>query len=387
MKIPYTITELDALMHACVSFTEQHEPNFYAGNIAGRDGVSTDIDSVKRMMDWVAETDKGLLESLGFGKDNVVYFRLGRDAQRIMNNGGFKKYFRNRTMKERLERVRIWAPIGISLLAVIISILVWQAPKGSSSRIDDLTTQLNGLRSDQEQTKAMVTAIRGDSHEGSFPPLPTKTPTNGGLTIDVSPSPLPATTAPSGDTDGDLNNGDLNNGDLNDAFTNPPAPIDQPWLLLAAVAMFGISFFLLHQAGKFHLWVATKDKAAPNPLFGIVFACLVSLTMVLLSVYYLIVRYPPPVKDRRDFGAVVHWLFLHHPSELAAGVLLGSIVPSAIAIFTFAMAGFIMRDRGQELPPLSRSPTAALAGAIFSLIALAGSIATLIMFFSWLKNP
>jgi hypothetical protein len=383
MKIPYTITELDALMHACVSFTEQHEPNFYTGNIAGRDGVSTDIDSVKRMMDWIAETDKGLLESLGFGKDNVVYFRLGRDAQRIMNNGGFKKYFRNRTMKERLERVRIWAPIGISLLAAIVSILVWQAPKGSSSRIDDLTTQLNGLRSDQEQTKSMITAIRGDTHEGSFPPLPTTTPTNGGLTIDVSPSPLPTKTSTTGDT----------NGGFVPAPASP-APIDQlpglpdkPWLLLAAVAMFGISFFLLHQAGRFHLWVAIKDKATPTPLFGIVFACLVSLTMVLLSIYYLIVRYPPPVNDRRDFGAVVHWLFLHHPSELAAGVLLGSIVPSAIAIYTFAMAGFIMRDRGQESPPLTRSPTAALAGAIFSLIAFAGSIATLIMFFSWIKNP
>src|SRR5262245_20697601 len=95
------------------------------------------------MMDWVAETDKGLIEPLGFGKDNVVYFRLGRDAQRIMNEGGFKKYLRNRTVRERLERVRTWAPIGISLLAVIISVLVWQAPKGSSRRIDDLTTQLN----------------------------------------------------------------------------------------------------------------------------------------------------------------------------------------------------------------------------------------------------
>lgn len=62
METPYTIKELDALIHACVSFTEQHEPNFWAGNIAGRDGVSSDIPSVERMMDWVAEA----IRALGF---------------------------------------------------------------------------------------------------------------------------------------------------------------------------------------------------------------------------------------------------------------------------------------------------------------------------------
>jgi len=177
MKTPYTITELDALIHACVSFTDQHESYFMTGNIAGSDGVSADIDAVRRMMDWVAETDKGLLEYSGLGQDNVPYFRLGRDAKRIMNNGGFKRYLRNRTVRESLERVRMWAPICISLLAVIVSILAWQTPKGSSNKIDDLTTQLNGLRSDQEQTKAMVTTIRANLDTISSR-LPTTTPTS-----------------------------------------------------------------------------------------------------------------------------------------------------------------------------------------------------------------
>jgi hypothetical protein len=275
-------------------------------------------------------------------------------------------------VRERLERVRIWAPIGISLLAVIISILVWQAPKGSSSRIDDLTTQLNGLRSDQEQTKAMVTAIQVDSHSGMSPPLPTNTPTNGGLTIDVSP---PTTNSITGDVVGDF------------TATNPSAPPAKPWLLLSAVAMCAISFFLLHQAARFHVWVTTKDKAAPNSSVGTAFGYVIALLMVILSSVYLIVRYPPAVDDRNDLGAVVAWYFLHQPSELAAGVLLAGIVPSAIATFTFAMAGFIMRDMGQELPPLSRSPRTALVGAIFSLISLAGSIAGLIRFFAWIKEP
>ncbi len=176
METPYTIKELDALMKACISFTNQHEPYFMTGNIGGRDGVSTNIDSVRRMMDWVTETDKGLLEYCGLGQDNVPYFRLGHDANRIMENGGFKKYLHDRKLKERLERVQIWAPICISLLAAIVSILVWLAPKDSSSRIDDLTTQVNQLRADQEQTKAIVMTIRGDLDTMSSQ-LPTKPPT------------------------------------------------------------------------------------------------------------------------------------------------------------------------------------------------------------------
>jgi hypothetical protein len=339
MKSPYTITELDALMNACVSFTEQHEPNFYAGNIAGRDGVSTDIDSVKRMMEWVAETDKGVLESLGFGKDNVVYFRLGRDAQRIMNDGGFKKYLRNRTMRERLERVRIWAPIGISVLAVIISILVWQAPKDSSNRIDDLTTQLNGLRSDQEQTKAMVAAIRGDTHTRSFPPQ------HGSVTIDSSSSPLPTTTPT-----GNYTNDDFSGGTPSpEPIDQLPGVLDQPWLLVASVALFAISFFLLYQAVGFQQWVTAKDEEAPNPRAGIVLAWALSLAMVVFSILYWVVHHPQPphLVGRDDFL----WFLSNRPSELATGPLLGSIVPAAMAIFKFVTAGFIMRGNAQESPP------------------------------------
>jgi hypothetical protein len=167
----------------------------------------------------------------------------------------------------------------------------------------------------------------------------------------------------------------------------PTAPLEQPWLLLAAVALWTISIILLYQSGRFHLWVAAKVEEGPNPLFGFVMACLSSLLTVVLSFLYLTVRYPPLVDNRRDLGAVLAWYFLNHPSEFGAGVLLSSIVPSAVAIYTFAMAGFIMRDTGQESPPLSRSPKAALVGAIFSSISLAGSIATLIMFFSWINNP
>ena len=160
MKIPYTAKELDDLIGACVEFTDQHEPYFMTGNIAGRKGVSAEIDAVRTMMDWVAETDKGVLEYSGIGKDNVPYFRLGHDARRIVTDGGFKKYLRRRRVIGHLEQVRSWSPICIALLALIVSVLVWQAPKGSSNRIDELAAQLSELRIRQAQTTTTVTTIQ-----------------------------------------------------------------------------------------------------------------------------------------------------------------------------------------------------------------------------------
>lgn len=384
MTTPYTITELDALLNACVSFTEIHEPNFWAGNLAGRDGVSSDTPSVERMMDWVAQTDKGLLESLGFGKDNVVYYQLGREAKRVMIEGGFKKYLLKRKVREHLEQARIWAPIGISLLAAIVSILVWQSPKDSSKRIDDLTTQLNALRSDQEQTKAKVSTIRESVDTISASTNPTNPsdhfPAAPGQT-DTGTSPGQYTGRPPGQTE---------TGEPVALIQVPPdrrGPLDQPWLLVASVGMFVMAFFLLHQSAGFQKWVTAKDNAAPNAWAGFGLALALSVAMLVFSVVYWIASHPHPPLEAMDGPHIFLWVMSNRPSELAAGPLLGSLVPAAMAIFKFVTAGFIMRSGAQELPQMSRSAAAALAGAAFSLISLAGSVATLAMFFFWIKNP
>lgn len=126
-----------------------------------------------------------------------------------------------------------------------------------------------------------------------------------------------------------------------------------------------------------------KDEAAPNPWAGVGLAWALSLAMVVFSVAYWIFHHPPPFAKPNVF----FWVISNRPSELATGPLLGSIVPAAIAIFKFVTAGFIMRGNAQELPPLSRSPLAALAGAVLALISLSGSIAGLIRFFFWMKEP
>jgi hypothetical protein len=159
MNIPYTVEELDALVGACIEFTDHHEPYFITGSIAGCEGVSVDIDTVRRMMDWVSETDKGILEYSGLSKDKVPYFRLGRDAKHIMTHGGFKKYLGRRKAIARREQVRLWAPIGITLLALLVSILAWRSPQGTK-RIDEVTTQLKALQADQQQIKSRVATIQ-----------------------------------------------------------------------------------------------------------------------------------------------------------------------------------------------------------------------------------
>jgi hypothetical protein len=179
-----------------------------------------------------------------------------------------------------------------------------------------------------------------------------------------------------------LTPGAQGNTDTPGVSINPSAPLDNPWLLLASVAMFAISFFLLHQAVAFQKWITAKDEAAPNPRAGVGLAWGLALAMVVFSTLYWLVGHPPPQPGVAGPEAF-RWFMSNRPSELAIGPLLGSTIPSAIAIFKFITAGFIMRGAGKEVPPLSRSPVAALAGAIFTLISLSASIATLIMFYSW----
>ena len=162
MNTPYTSRELDSLLNACLDFSQSGDQYFATGNIAGREDVSADIDSIRRMMEWVVALDNALLEYSGLGQDNVPYFRLGLDAKRVMANGGFKTYLRKRQTRESLERIRLWAPICISLLALIVSILALVKPNSSSKKLDDLAAQVNRLRRDHEQAKAMPATANTD---------------------------------------------------------------------------------------------------------------------------------------------------------------------------------------------------------------------------------
>lgn len=156
MKSPFPTKDLDNLLKACIEYTDHHGPYFYTGNICGRDGVPTDDDSVKRMFDWIAKTDKGLMEDCGFGNDNIHYFRLGHDAIDINRRGGFAKYLRNRSRSEFLDNFRLWAPIGISIAAIVVSVFALKKPADSAIQLESLRGQLIELQSEQEQLREAV---------------------------------------------------------------------------------------------------------------------------------------------------------------------------------------------------------------------------------------
>jgi hypothetical protein len=161
MKVPFPLEELDALMSACLVYASEKndDAKFYAGNVAGRKDVSAEVAPVMRMLAWISATDRELLESLGFGSDNLTYYRIGHDAEEMMRLGGFKRYFRKRRMAERTERTRLWAPIAISFAAATVSLFAWQAPK-SAKKIDDLAVQQQELRLAQKKLEGSLAELR-----------------------------------------------------------------------------------------------------------------------------------------------------------------------------------------------------------------------------------
>jgi len=171
MKIPFSTKELDDFLNACIDFTVHHEPYFYTGNISGREGVTTDTDVLKRMMLWVAETDKGLCEDCGFGKDNIHYFRLGHHAIEVMKNGGFKAYLKQKSRTDNLKKIQLWAPIGVSMVAVIVSIFALQKPTSTSFKADVPSLRLVELQNQYEQLKTTVVRL-----SNTLDALPKNTP-------------------------------------------------------------------------------------------------------------------------------------------------------------------------------------------------------------------
>lgn len=91
----------------------------------------------------------------------------------------------------------------------------------------------------------------------------------------------------------------------------------------------------------------------------------------------------PERLDLREEGAFFTGMFLYfllYPEDVAAGLVLASLVPTTVAIIKFALA--VQLGRGVAADgPLARSSLAALWGTVFAAVQLAASIATLILFF------
>lgn len=174
MKAPFPIHELDRVLAACIDFTDHHEPYFYWAQIADRCGMTDRGDEVQRMIAWLARLDDGLLEDCGHAKDNIRYFRLGVDARRVMSTGGLGPYFQTRSRTESLERVRLWSPVGISIVAVIVSLFALNKPAANSPEVRRLRAQVTELRREQGQLEAAITRLAAapgsTPHDDRAPP-------------------------------------------------------------------------------------------------------------------------------------------------------------------------------------------------------------------------
>jgi hypothetical protein len=159
MKSPYATDQLDALLAACIEFTDQYD-QYFNPTLIDCQRVGTDIDGVRRMMEWTAEMDKGILEYAGLGLHNIAYFRLGHHARRLVTEGGFKQYFRRKEMLGYLEQVKAWVPISVSLLALVVSVLSWRGRDNSAPRVDALSVRVSDLQVRQAQMTGTVAALR-----------------------------------------------------------------------------------------------------------------------------------------------------------------------------------------------------------------------------------
>ena len=165
--MPFTPESVDALLRSCLEYRADHGPYFCVGEIAGGQHLPPDIDQVKELMDWVVETDNKLLAFAGYNKDNVACYRLGRDAEAMMNSGGFKAYMTRKKRIAALSHASVWLTVVASIAAVVVAVLAWRAPKNDeqafdkiSERLGSLETQLRAQKSTDDRLATAIEDVR-----------------------------------------------------------------------------------------------------------------------------------------------------------------------------------------------------------------------------------
>jgi hypothetical protein len=171
----YQAHALDSLLKACLTYLQENptETYFMVGNVAGRDGVDSNVAQVKKMLDSIVEADTSLVRYEGVGTDGVPYYSLGPNAASVISGGGFTAYFQHRKWLAFVAQLQVWSPILISIGAFVVSVLAWQIPKSNdeaiqtvNSKIDTLHREqskaLEALKSEQERTQAIVTVLGRD---------------------------------------------------------------------------------------------------------------------------------------------------------------------------------------------------------------------------------
>ncbi len=166
--------------------------------------------------------------------------------------------------------------------------------------------------------------------------------------------------------------------------SNPLPLPETPWLLLASVTFLVVTLFLLWESSEFQRWATAGLDDVPNPRSGLGIVGILTVLILSVDLMWWLFAHGPPPPDAADRFEKLYWLSTARFNELSPGPLLSSAAAAGVAGFKFLVASAVRRS-DVDSKGRSRSRGASLVGALVSVVSLAGSIATLIMFVDWLK--
>jgi hypothetical protein len=148
-------------------------------------------------------------------------------------------------------------------------------------------------------------------------------------------------------------------------------------LLLAFIA-WGFSLHLWKKSAQFHTWVTNADKNSPASDSGLGALILTTLAVALFSFFYWTSNYYSG-DDAGSFWYLVLSI-LRYPYSFFPLVLVFGLIPAGLAFFNYLIAIPLAQTASvtaEANAPLTRSPKAAIVGAVIGLINLAASVVTL----------
>jgi hypothetical protein len=171
----------------------------------------------------------------------------------------------------------------------------------------------------------------------------------------------------------------------------PSLPASPIWYLPVALGLWAVSIFLLLQGAAFLKWATKGDDDAPDPRAGIKLAW--ALTAGILLFFYVqsswfdgivAINVNRNQSNSTWLAGLIIGLVLFpfkEPEAFSQALLFSSLPIGILATFKFLMAASLVRSTEPTSSALTRSPLSLLTAGLFTLLQLAGSIASLMALF------
>ena len=175
--------------------------------------------------------------------------------------------------------------------------------------------------------------------------------------------------------------------DINLVSFGTPIPIAPPppiWHFPVALTLWSLSIFLLLEAVSFSKWAAKNGAEVPNFRAGISLAWGLSGGILL---YFYIHSHTFALANEVPANDPIGWLIaeaiglvffaLRESDGISQALLFSSLPIGLLAVFKFTIAISMQRSIVPNTTEPLKSPVALVIGSAFSLLQLAGSIASL----------